>query len=1043
MASTGEVDIGPLTWVKGEIDQALSRAVVALRAFASKPADVNQIKQSQIHFHQAHGALQIVGLDGVARFSEEIEGLLVDIGNGTAALNAIEVAEKSVGAISTYPEQLLAGEPDLPLKLFSHYQDVVAARDRAAADPVDLFFPDLSGGVDQTRKVFTVRLDRLQILRVERTRFMRGLLRWLRGDREGMRDMQKAASAVATTESDPAARKFWSAADALLEGIVAGAMRDESAVPKLCNRIERQIKRLIDGAPGVAERLLREVLYHAARAKPVTQGLRNIQTKFDLQGALPATFELKADDSSLLPRLRGMREVVVAAKSAWMRYTAGHIHNIGPFVEQTTQMLDRSATLGRLELTRLIDELLALGKQLVAALTPPSESLSLEVATALLLIEDAIDRFTSLPAEFTQQCESMVVRLIYAREGRATQRAAESPLIDEMSRRAQERIAIAQLMSEIQTNLRDIEAELDGYFRDQSRRTELWKLDKPVAQVIGAFRILNDARAEAALARCAEQIRQFTDADYTPAEAEFEAIAATLSGLGFYVEGLQHGKADFDAAMQPIRTPNADALPATDASTVEDQIEQQKRDTQGLVEAWQARPNDPSRKEDLRQHVETLQQDASLIADADLEQRAHEALSLLAKDDALPAQSDVVKALAGLGPEEIEPVEPSAQVKTLADASREVIDAELLAVFVEEAAEVIDTVDQALTMARAQPSVMENLRTIRRGFHTLKGSGRMVGLMQLAEAAWAVERLMNRWLEEERPGNAALFDLVTDGKSLFAASVTALKWNLPLPDETRVIAKAAAVESGETIVVIGERRLTRTLYQIFVGEALAHLAELQAMHARVAAGQPIAEEDMRAPHTLAGVCGSVGFTSIGEIAGALEEALVRLNGAVPDDEARRTIGSAVAVLEQMVQLVVAKEEPQPDAALVLQLRALRGTQDAPAVADGEDLLGGLLDAPVAVEASELTATKATSPANRLEPIARRDDAMPLRPLEKSPATRLEFDLGATPPMATPAPSGYAWCRSRTYRSASIASCVRRPRKQASAPTSTFRAVRLN
>ena len=233
MASTGEVDIGPLTWVKGEIDQALSRAVVALRAFASKRADVNQIKQSQIHFHQAHGALQIVGLDGVARFSEEIEGLLVDIGNGTAALNAIEVAEKSVGAISTYLEQLLAGEPDLPLKLFSHYQDVVAARDRAAADPVDLFFPDLSGGVDQTRKVFTVRLDRLQILRVERTRFMRGLLRWLRGDREGMRDMQKAASAVATTESDPAARKFWSAADALLEGIVAGAMRDESAVPKL------------------------------------------------------------------------------------------------------------------------------------------------------------------------------------------------------------------------------------------------------------------------------------------------------------------------------------------------------------------------------------------------------------------------------------------------------------------------------------------------------------------------------------------------------------------------------------------------------------------------------------------------------------------------------------------------------------------------------------------------------------------------------------------------------------------------------------------
>jgi chemosensory pili system protein ChpA (sensor histidine kinase/response regulator) len=996
MASTGEVDIGPLTWVKGEIDQALSRAVVALRAFASSPADASQIKQSQIHFHQAHGALQIVGLDGVARFSEEVEALLVDIGNGNAGPRAIAIAEKSVAAISTYLEQLLAGEPDLPLKLFSHYQEVVAVRNQDDADPVDLFFPNLSGGAEQNRKVFTVRLDRLTVLRAERARFMRGLLRWLRKDREGMRDMQKAAAGVASTESDPAARKFWGAADALLEGIAAGAIVDDAAIPPLCNRIERQIKRLIDGTPGVAERLLREVLYYAAIAKPITQGLRNVQAKFNLQGAVPATFELKTDDSSLLPRLRGMREAVVAAKSAWMRYTAGHIHNIGPFVEQATQMLDRSATLGRLELTRLVDELLALGKQLVPALTPPAESLSLEVATTLLFIEDAVDRFASLPTEFTQQCESMVVRLIYAREGRAMQRAFESPLLDEMSRQAQERVAIAQLMGEIQSNLRDIEAELDGYFRDQSRRTELWKLDKPIAQVVGAFRILNDERAEASLARCAEQIKQFTDPDYVPAEAEFEAIAATLSGLGFYVEGLQHGKADFDAAMRPIRASGAEAAPTTDGATVEDQIEQQKRDTQGLIEAWQASPGDPSRKEELRQHVETLQQDASLVADNELERRAQEALSLLAKADALPVQSAVAQALAGLGPEEVEPVEPSAQVKSLADASREVIDAELLAVFVEEAAEVIDNVDQALNLARTQPSVMEHLRTIRRGFHTLKGSGRMVGLMQLAEAAWAVEKLMNRWLEEERPGNAALFDLVADGRSLFAASITALKWNLPLPDETRVIAKAAAVESGETIVVIGDRRLTRALYQIFVGEALAHLAELQAMQSRVEAGQAVAEEDMRAPHTLAGVCGSVGFTSIGELAGALEEALVRLNGIVPHDDARTLIGHTVGVLEQMVQLVVAREEPQSQHDLVLQLRGLQGTQDAPAVPDGADLVDGMLDVSAMSEPSQRKGVVAKESGDRFEPIALLDADVPT---EKSANPRRELDRGAVSAVA--------------------------------------------
>ena len=76
---SGEFDIGPLTWVRGEIDQALDRSRTSLRAYAANPAESNQIKFAQTHFHQAHGALQIVGLDGVTRLSEELEGLLAEL----------------------------------------------------------------------------------------------------------------------------------------------------------------------------------------------------------------------------------------------------------------------------------------------------------------------------------------------------------------------------------------------------------------------------------------------------------------------------------------------------------------------------------------------------------------------------------------------------------------------------------------------------------------------------------------------------------------------------------------------------------------------------------------------------------------------------------------------------------------------------------------------------------------------------------------------------------------------------------------------------
>src|SRR5438046_1479615 len=76
MTARADFDVGPLSWVKGEIDHAIQRSQEALRAFATNSADAAQLKSSQSHLHQAHGALSIVGLEGITRVSEELEGLL-------------------------------------------------------------------------------------------------------------------------------------------------------------------------------------------------------------------------------------------------------------------------------------------------------------------------------------------------------------------------------------------------------------------------------------------------------------------------------------------------------------------------------------------------------------------------------------------------------------------------------------------------------------------------------------------------------------------------------------------------------------------------------------------------------------------------------------------------------------------------------------------------------------------------------------------------------------------------------------------------------
>src|SRR5216110_3052140 len=68
-----EFDLGPLSWVQGEIDHALSRGVEALAAFKASPRDATALKHARAHIHQAAGAIQMVGLDAVTAYTDELE----------------------------------------------------------------------------------------------------------------------------------------------------------------------------------------------------------------------------------------------------------------------------------------------------------------------------------------------------------------------------------------------------------------------------------------------------------------------------------------------------------------------------------------------------------------------------------------------------------------------------------------------------------------------------------------------------------------------------------------------------------------------------------------------------------------------------------------------------------------------------------------------------------------------------------------------------------------------------------------------------------
>jgi len=565
---SGEFDIGPLTWVRGEIDKALDRSRTSLRGLAATPAEANQIKFAQTHFHQAHGALQIVGLDGVTRLSEEIEGLLAELekAGGAPSPEAMKAAEAGYAAISAYLDQLSSGGDNQPLLLFAVYRDLVTARGKAEADPIDLYFPDMTPRPPRREKpIVNIAPGELPAFyREARGRYQRGLLKLIKKDPTGAEDMRAAVAAVEGAQGQSGQRAFWWVALGFFDAVVAKALPESPAIARLANRVEQQIKRMSEGSTVVAERMMREVLFAVARARPATEHLRAVHETYALTRSIPAAFELKADGAPQHPALKALRDLVPNAKTAWNKAASGHQPSVAGFRDQAGVLRDRIAELGDVNLAGLAVRLADLAVWLGEDHGRISDGIAMEVATALLLIENAVENFARLQPEFAQQAQTRSARVTAVQRGGVPQGAPDVPLLDEMSRRAQERLLMAQVVAEIQSNLRTIEQALDAFFRDAEKRADLTGLDRPVRQVLGALTMLNEDRAAAALATCGQDIQRFAADNYAPAQEDFERVAGTLSGLGFYVDALQHGRADFDAVMKPIAPRRAPAAPVDD-----------------------------------------------------------------------------------------------------------------------------------------------------------------------------------------------------------------------------------------------------------------------------------------------------------------------------------------------------------------------------------------------------------------------------------------------------------------------------------------------
>jgi chemosensory pili system protein ChpA (sensor histidine kinase/response regulator) len=955
-----ELDIGPLSWVKGEIDLALERASAALSAPAG-----NELAAAGNHLHQAHGALMIVGMEGITQFSEALERVFAALTAGRLAdvERAIAAAQTGIATLRSYLDGLMAGEPNQPLKLYPAYSGLLTACGEADPGAVALFFPDLTQrppkrDVDTPPPTGDALIARLKMARMA---FERGLLKWIKGDAKGISEMRLAVTMIEATRVQPADRAFWWITLAFYSALAAGLLPDAVAAKKLALKIGAQIKKLTEGQVAVPDRLLAEALYQVGTAKPVPadspeplQLVELVRSAYRLADLIPRSST--ADAEALRPQVRRLRDVCAGAKDDWNKLCIGSAAALPPFHEKVSQLAELGRVLEQDDLTRLLTALTTLANGLRRDPSRHNEAMALEVATALLLIDNALENFEAIhgadagQTDFSHQVDVVSQRLQAVMAGDALGEL-DLPHLDAMSRRAQERLLLASVAREISSNLVQIEQALDSYFRDPGKtegRTALGNLARPLKQVEGALAVLGHDRACAVLGACETQIAELA-AQGGSDKTVFEDLASKLSALGFFVEQLELGaQPDIDTILDP-----------------------QRKAPEPLVEIPAEVPAE------VPLPVASVEEVPSVDSAASPEPTFHEPVADVPEVHE-EADIDIPLAELELEPEpapppvpEIAPPVPSAESARLADASADEVDAELLGIFLEEANEVLATIADSLPRVHATPSDSATLTTLRRSFHTFKGSGRMVGLHDLGESAWGVEQVLNKWLQLAQPASPALLAMLDLAADVFGAWTRALAaGQLAHPDPAPLAAQCALLLAGdeavtadaepvvETVVeaesepeiepvatpsaevlafptpppvMIGELAISPTLYALFSEEARGHLATIQA---------DIGRDDVpgsaliRAAHTLGSIAGTTGILAIHHLARALEHALDRLaNTAVaPTDEQRFTFARTAGALEGMLGAVANRRLPGDEIELTQTLESLQPQLPSPAPA---------------------------------------------------------------------------------------------------------------
>jgi chemosensory pili system protein ChpA (sensor histidine kinase/response regulator) len=808
-------DLSALAWVQEELRRSLDTAHKALRRYLKEAealagSDVDNVdpgvlRPARAQLHQGVGALELVGLPAAAQVLRAAESALARLagGKGGAKLDAaaVEAIEQGSFALLDYLQRMLAGKPVSPLALFPQYRRLQTLAGADRVHPADLWThdwrwrdlpPDASAsppppGADMRAEVEAQTL---------------ALMRDPGGPAaQHLSDLFAALGAAAAGQHRLAT--FWQLAAAFFEAQARGLLRPDTYSKRMASRLLAVLRLGERGVLDASDRLAQDLLFFCGQAASPGDGrgaprLAAVRLAYGLAHAAPVDYESPRLGRFNPAWVTQAKKRVAAAKDSWSAVAGGEMLRLPGLNEQFVLVGD-SITRLYPQGAPLAEALQRAAAQTMHAGEAPPPALAMEVATSLLYLDASLD-----DADFEHPQQAQRVQRLAERLRQVAGGGAAEPLeawMEDLYRRVSDRQTMGSVVHELRSSLSEAEKAIDQYFREPTRTELLVPVPAQLQAMRGVLSVLGLDDASAAVLHMRDEVDALMHgAGSAPApETAFDHLAGNLGALGFLIDMLsvqpQMAKAlfSYDAAsgrLQSVvgggahRASGFGALDSASAGVAPRLIEQ----AQSLAFAA-ARPDVTT--DEVRRDLERLSQEAVAADQPQLADAARDAQTALqaagdgvaaqaAREDLAHQMAEFVATATGAltplfdEPQARAPVPPPPAVPPAPGATGLEDDAEMRAIFLEEAREVLAGAGSALDALADEPDDVGELTTVRRAFHTLKGSSRMVGLAAFGEAAWACEQLYNARLADGGGADGMLLAATRDMLAYLADWVQAI-----------------------------------------------------------------------------------------------------------------------------------------------------------------------------------------------------------------------------------------------------------------------------